>query len=357
MDTIDQTDEMAEMSRLGADWWNDSCDLSQLAEAVAQGATGATSNPVIVEAVVAADSERWLGIVKNISREHPEESVDKITWRLIADMGKQASKILLPVFEKTGGKKGYLSLQVNPKYNLDPDKMFEQAAELASLAPNIAIKLPATKSGLEAVERLSARGIGVNVTISFSVAQAVAAAEAIERGLMTYANGGNDALTVHPYVTIMVGRVGDHLANIAERDGIELENENALIRSGSLVFKHAARIFKERGFQSTLLAAAYRHELQWSEIIGEGVLQSIPYTLWKAFQKPDFSIGETICEPEDEALLLELLCKFPDFEKIYLEKGMPVDAFASFGATVKTIDQFVDGYEKLLLQIGAAMHS
>ena len=207
------------------------------------------------------------------------------------------------------------------------------------------------------MEGLIAQGVAVNVTVSFSVAQAIAAAEAIERGLKTYALGGSDETLIHPYVTIMIGRVCDHLECVSERDGIEIESEDGLILSGVLVFKHAARVFRDRGFQSTLLAAAYRHELQWSEIIGDAVLQSIPYTWWKGFQQSELPVHETIWEPADEALLQELLEKFTDFQKAYLEKGMSIDAFASFGATVKTIDQFVDGYEKLLLQIGEAMGS
>lgn len=355
MNTLGSPDKMTEMRLLGADWWNDSCDLSQLAEAVSQGATGATSNPVIVEAAVRADKARWLPFVKELSQSYPQESEDELAWRLIAEMGRQASKILLPVFERTKGEKGYLSLQVNPKYNLDPEKMFSQAMELASLAPNIAIKLPATKSGLEAVESLIAQGVAVNVTVSFSVAQAIAAAEAIERGLKTYALGGSDETLIHPYVTIMTGRVGDHLERVSERDGIEVESEDGLILSGVLVFKHAARIFRDRDYQSTLLAAAYRHELQWSQIIGREVLQSIPYAWWHQFRESNFAVRETLWEADDGILLQELLSKFPDFGKVYLEDGMTIDEFGSFGATESTLNQFILGYESLLEQISAAM--
>lgn len=343
------------MRLLGADWWNDSCDLSQLAEAVSKGATGATSNPVIVEAVVNADKETWLPVVAELSKKYPLESNVDITWRLIATIGRQAAKILLPVYEQTNEEKGYLSLQVNPKNHLDPEKMFEQAVELASIAPNIAIKLPTTETGLAVAERLVGQGIPVNTTVSFSVAQAIAAAEAIERGLKAYSLSGGDASKVHPYVTIMVGRVGDYLNRIASKEGTEMESENAITLSGVYVFRNAARIFAQRGFQSTLLAAAYRHELQWSQIIGSQVLQSIPYDWWKAFSKSNFDVRETINDTDEPDVLAELQNKFPEFAKVYQSNGMAVGEFQGFEATVNTLNQFIDGYEELLSLVEEAM--
>ena len=347
--------KLNDMRHFGADWWNDSCDLAQLSEAVSQGATGATSNPVIVEAAVNADQDRWLPCIRELAKRFPQEDEEAITWRLISEMGRQAAHILRPVYDKTGGKKGYLSLQVNPKFHLDTDKMYTQAKQLASLAPNIAIKIPATRPGLEAMERLTAKGIAVNVTVSFSVSQAIAAAEAIERGLASLKAEGKNAPELHPYVTIMVGRVGDHLNRIAESQGIGLAKENLLILSGVYVFKQAARIFKKRNFQSTLLAAAYRHELQWSEIIGGEVLQSIPFDWWKQFCESDFEVRETLWDPEDPSILEMLQTRFEDFNKVYLEGGLPEEEFESFGATQDTIAQFIEGYERLVSLVKRTM--
>jgi len=350
-------DKMVEMRRLGADWWNDSCDPSQLKEAVAKGATGATSNPVIVETVVSENQDQWAPIVRHLAQIHPQDSSEEITWRLIAEIGRQAAEILEPVYNATNGKNGFLSLQVNPEYNLDPRKMFRQAIELASIAPNIAIKLPTTSSGLETAEKLLERGISINTTISFSVAQAVAAADAIERGLKTYSRNGNDASKIHPYVTIMIGRVGDHLSRIASRDNIEIEHENAITLAGIFVFKEAARLFKERGYRATLLAAAYRDELQWSQIIGKEVLQSIPYVWWKKFSKSERRLRETLWEAEDNSTLQSLQRQFPDFDKIYLENGMATDAFQSFEASAHTLDQFTQGYQGLLAWVDRRIQS
>ena len=355
MQVIEKSDKLKAMAQLGAAWWNDSCDPDHLAEAVSQGASGATSNPVIVETVVSSNKDRWLPVVTKLSAAHPDDTAEQITWRLIAEMGRRAAEVLKPVYEASSQTKGYLSLQVNPEFCGDADRMYEHAVELASIAPNIAIKVPSTALGLEAAEKLVADGIPVNTTVSFSVAQAVAAAEAIERGLDKYRSDGNDPSSVHPYVTIMVGRVGDYLGRVAaSRGGTDIDEES-LIMSGVWVFRQAARIFQERGFRSTLLAAAYRHELQWSQIIGRSVLQSIPYKWWKEFQFADCSITETVLDSIDESKVAELRSVFPEYDKVYQPDGLTIDEFSCFEATIVTVDQFTRGYRTLVALVEGAM--
>lgn len=355
METPTTIDKLAEMRQLGAEWWNDSCDPAHLAEAVAQGATGATSNPVIVEATVSANQDLWLPVVRQLAQAHPRDSSEAITWKLIAEMGRQAAEILRPVYEASHGSKGYLSLQVNPEYNLDADLMIAQARELAALAPNIAIKLPTTECGLKAAEELVAQGISVNTTVSFTVAQALAAAEAIERGLDRYSAAGHDASRLFPYVTIMVGRVGDSLKRIGTARRGQDRDEDALFLSGTLVFKKAAQLFQARDYRSTLLAAAYRHEVQWSEIIGANELQSIPYAWWKQFSTSEATIRTTVEEPINEAAVQSLRETFPEFDQFYQSDGLAITDFQTFEASAATLEQFVAGYRQLVALVESAM--
>ncbi|GAB5559840.1 MAG: hypothetical protein SynsKO_14870 [Synoicihabitans sp.] len=355
MTTQLQTDNLKAMTALGAEWWNDSCDPEHLAEAVANGATGATSNPVIVETVVSANQERWLAVVRRLAQAQPDASAEKITWELIHEMGRQAAEILRPVYESSEGARGYLSLQVNPEFSGDSEAMFDQAVQLAGLAPNIAIKLPTTQRGLGVAERLVARGIPVNTTVSFSVAQAIAAAEAIERGLTQFAANGGDPTTVHPYVTIMVGRVGDYLGRIAEqRDDLEFDPE-LLVCSGVWVFRRAAAIFADRGFSATLLSAAYRHELQWSQIVGPDVLQSIPYAWWKTFQHAEVEVCNNVSEPADETQVAELRRLFPEYDLVFEPSGLALEDFEAFEATQTTFSQFCGGYRKLVQWVAGSI--
>lgn len=336
---------MNRMQALGADWWNDSCDITELSDAVATGAVGATSNPVIVAAAVKQDPERWIPVLEQLIIDNPADSEEDIAWKLIERVGTDASKLLLPVYEASNGQKGHLCLQVNPKEYRNAERMFEHGKHLASLAPNIAIKAPATKAGIEAVEEMTAAGVRVNVTVSFSVAQAIAAAEAIERGLKRAANPEEN----FPYITIMIGRVDDQLKRTHKSEGIEV-NPESLEWAGIAVFKNAAQIFRKRAYKGTLLAAAYRNQIQWSEIIGPDVLQSIPYDWWKGYHTADIEPRLSLDEPMNESIMNDLN-KFPDFKQAYDENGMQPEEFVRYGASIHTINQFIEGYEGLLKTI------
>jgi len=341
---------MTRMTALGAPWWNDSCDPSHLAEAVERGAVGATSNPVIVSSVVSEDPDRWLPVIDTLIGDYPTETEEQIAWRLIAEIGRIAAKVLEPVYQRTEGRAGYLCLQVNPRFHPSPDAMVAHGRELAAVAPNIAIKVPATQAGIEAVERLTAHSVAVNVTVSFTVSQAVAAAQAIERGL----EKADNPEAIVPYVTLMEGRIDDHLKRVREAQGVDVDSE-VLEWAGVAIFKKTAGLFREKGFRSTLLAAAYRNTQQWSQIIGQDVLQSIPYKTWKGYAQADIEPTLTLDEPIDPAILDTLQSKFEDFNKAYDEGGLAVEAFTGFGPSVHTLNQFITGYEALLAVVRQRM--
>ncbi len=339
--------KMGRTIELGADFWNDSCAIGELTEAVRNGAVGATSNPVIVYAAVNGDRKRWIPVLDRLVRENPEADEDELAWKLIENLGVEAAKLLKPVFDKTSGAKGFLSIQVNPKFYRNKDKMVAHAKVLAELAPNVAIKLPVTPAGLAAIEEVTAAGINVNATVSFSTAQACAAAEACERGLKRAAKDGRDMSRMHPYTTIMVGRVDDHLKRVMKREGVSID-PGLLEWAGIAVFKRARREFTRNGYKSTLLAAAYRHVMHWSELIGDNVILTIPYPWWKQFEASDVEPEKTLDKPVDPKIVSALERAFPEFRRAYDPDGMKPGEFASFGASVATLDQFLGGYQKLL---------
>ncbi|HVU15427.1 MAG TPA: transaldolase family protein [Candidatus Didemnitutus sp.] len=345
---------MSQMTALGADWWNDSGVPAELGEAVALGAVGGTSNPVIVSQAVKAQPALCLPLIDRLIAEHPAAIEDDIAWRLIHTLAIEAAGKLRPVYESTRGTKGFLSVQVNPKYHPDKDRMVAQAEQLAALAPNIAVKVPATATGLAAMEEMTARGIRINSTVSFTVAQALAAAEAIARGLKRARVAGLNADAIRPYITLMIGRVDDHLKRVAAAQNIAT-TPGLLDWAGIAVFKHAHRIFCERGLPGTLLAAAYRHEGHWSQIIGREVLQTVPYAWWMKFNVTATMPVPTLEQPVDAAILAELRTKFPDFIRAHDENGMQPAEFIRYGATVHTLNQFLGGYDDLIASVRARM--
>ncbi len=334
-------------TELGADFWNDSCALNELSEAVAVGATGATSNPVIVFTAIKADPKTWMPVLDRLIEESAEATEEDLAWQWIEAIGRQAAALLRPVHDATGGRKGFLSMQVNPKLYRDARRMIEHGRRLATVAPNVAVKCPLTRAGLKAAEELVAEGINVNATVSFTLPQAIAVAEAFERGLARAEARGLEMARLHPYVTLMVGRLDDLLQRVFTRDWISVD-PGLLHWAGIAVFKKARVVFRERGYRGTLLAAAYRHHMHWSELIGPGVVLSMPYAWWKRFNDSDLEVTPTLDRPVDPGIVDVLYRRFEDFRKAYDENGLSPDDFVHYGATVHTLNQFIGGYHDLL---------
>jgi transaldolase len=342
-----QATKMRLTTERGADFWNDSCALNELEEAVRNGAVGATSNPVIVCSAVKADPGTWNPVIDDLVRAAPEDGEEEIAWRLIETIGRRAAALLEPVHRDTGGRKGFLSMQVNPKVYRSPARMLEHGRTLAALAPNIAIKVPATPAGVAAGVELVASGINVNATVSFTLPQALYVAEAFERAMDRAKAAGVDMPRLHPYVTLMVGRLDDLLQRVLAKEGVSVD-PGYLHWAGIAVFKKAREIFRKKGYRSTLLAAAYRHHLHWSQLIGPGVVLSMPYAWWKQFEASDIEVEETLDRPVETRIVDTLYARFKDFRRAYDEQGLAPEEFVHYGATIHTLNQFIGGYQDLL---------
>ncbi len=112
--------------------------------------------------------------------------------------------------------------------------------------------------------------------------------------------------------------------------------------------KNAARIFKERGFRTRVLGAAYRNWNHVAELIGGNVIHTIPYKWQLRFNGSDMPITETTTIPPDPEMIKVLKDNFEDFTKAYEPDGMKPEEFENFGPTRRTLRQFIGGYESLL---------
>jgi transaldolase len=278
---------------------------------------------------------------------------DDITWKLNEEMAVAGAKLLEPVFHESRGQKGRISIQTNTKYYRNTGLMAAQAIRFGTLAPNIQVKMPATKAGVAAYEEATYQGVSINATVSFSVPQALAVAEAVERGLARREAEGKDTSLMHPVCTIMVGRLDDWLKGVAERDNILVDPE-CLEWAGVAVMKNAYRIYRERGYRTQLLAAAYRNHHQWTQFMGADMSLTIPHKWIKRFNSFDAPVRNNIDTPVDQKILDQLM-RFPDFKKAYFADGMTVDQFDTFGPVCKTLLQFLKGYDDLVEVIRSYM--
>jgi transaldolase len=218
--------------------------------------------------------------------------------------------------------------------------MLSQAEEFNRLAPNMIVKIPATRSGIPAMEEATYRGISINATVCFTLPQCVAVAEAMERGLRRREREGKEIATMGPVCTIMVGRLDDWLKVVAEKENISID-PGYLEWAGVAVFKKTYRLFRERGYRIRLLSAAFRNHMHWSEFIGGDVVISPPCSWQLRFNASDVEIRPRIDNDVEPRILETLMKKFGEFRRAYREDGLPLDEFDSYGATRRTLRQFI----------------
>jgi transaldolase len=329
------------------DYWNDSCSVDELEYAVARGATGATSNPTIVLEVLRKERGWWEPRIRELAAARPEATETDVTWAVIEEMAVRGAAVLGPVFLREAGRKGRLSMQTNPANHANPALMLEQGRHFAGLASNVQVKFPATAAGIAAIEQATAAGVSINATVSFTLPQALAVGAAVERGLDAFAAAGGDPATVSPVCTLMIGRLDDWVKVLVERDGIALDPD-AANWAGIAVFKRAYALYRERGFRTRLLAAAYRHRLHWTELVGGDVILTMPHAWQVRFNESGITPEDRIDVPVEAALVDELLARVPDFGRAYEPDGLTIDEFAGYGATVRTLRGFIGSYHDLV---------
>lgn len=327
------------------DYWNDSCAVDELEYAVARGASGATSNPPIVLEVLRHDPAPWRARARELYAAFPTWSERELTWQLIEELAVQAAAVLLPVYDASGGARGRLSLQTDPTLYRDSAAMSAQAVHFAGLAPNIQVKLPVTAAGLAAIEEATAAGVHINATVNFTLAGALAVGEAVERGLARWAAAGHDPASLHPVCTLMVGRLDDWLKVYAEREGL-VPTPGVLDWAGVAVFKRAYALYGARGYRTRLLAAAYRHRLHWTELVGGDVILTMPHAWQVRFNASGITPAPRIAEPVP-APVLDELGTLAEFRAAYEPDGLTIAQLDTYGATVRTLRQFIGAYHEL----------
>jgi transaldolase len=134
---------------------------------------------------------------------------------------------------------------------------------------------------------------------------------------------------------------------LVERDDIALDPD-AANWAGIAVFKRAYGIYQERGYRTRLLAAAYRHRLHWTELVGADIVMTMTHAWQARFNESGIDPVSRIDLPVDPAIIEELRTRVPDFRRAYEPDGLTPAEFEGYGATARTLRSFIAGYHDLI---------
>ena len=208
----------------GTKLWLDSIDPELVFKNREMGATGATSNPIIVADLL--KSGRWDEQIKDLAQNG--HSPEEIAWQMTDALVTKAEQVFLPVYNETSGNDGYVSFELDPlleDLELGPPheervrRYVELGLKWSKDHPNRMIKVPATDAGIDALEELAAAGVNLNVTLIFTEAQYEKARDSVWRG----AQRCQDLSTFKSVYSIFVSRLDvyseQHCSGLDEAQG------------------------------------------------------------------------------------------------------------------------------------------
>jgi transaldolase len=315
---------------------------------------GVTTNPPLSLAAVKDNPGFWSDYVKNLIRENPGKGVEEIFWMTYKRIVERGAQFFMPVWEKSKHKYGYLSGQVDPRDCYNADRMLKQALDIAQISPNIMVKAPGTREGYEVIEKLTAKGIATNNTLSFTVPQFVACMEAVRKGLEQAKKDGVDLSRWRSVITHMSARYGTlgDLKAQAESRGIELSEVD--IRWAELaIFKRGYRIIQEKKHPGKILMCSMRisppmndgSKASWhiEKIAGSDVVYTCPPGYILELMEVEDQLKPFSPEAIDELppkAILDKLMRLPYFVQAYEPDGMTREEFNKQGALVATAAEF-----------------
>lgn len=353
------------VTALGQSLWLDNLSRSLLRDGTLarliseDGVSGVTSNPSIFQNALASSPHYADDLARlkagTLDAEQRYEAL------VIPDI-QDACDLLLPVYARSNGHDGYVSLEVAPRWAYDAARTIEEAQRLSSRVNrrNLLVKVPGTPEGLRAFETLTTLGINVNVTLLFSVAQTEAALDAYIRGLTARAQTGADVRTSHAVASLFLSRVDTlvdtKLTAIGTQEALSLRGR-AAVAMAKLAYQRYLKKFHGEAFAALAQQGAAPQTLLWASsgvknpdyhdllyvepLIGKDTINTLPDKTLAALRdhgKPALRLDEGVAEAE--AQLAELV-----------HLGIDMDAV---GNTLQDdgVKLFEAAYQKLLQQTG-----
>ena len=312
---------------------------------------GCTTNPPLSLTAVKNDLPFWNEWVDNLIRSNPGLTQYEYFWQTYREVIRRGAEMMLPIWEASGGRFGYISGQLNPRLLTETDKMIEQAKEIRAISPNLMIKVPASTQGVEVVKALTSMAIPTNVTTCFTLPQIWAVANAAKEGLALAEKNKVDMSKWRAVITMMIGRLTEHpaLDQQAARRGITFTwaDKHWL---GIYIFRKAFKLLKDNGMPSKMLACSMRdgpmvggkyHFWDVEKIAGDIVYTMPPYVLEPLFQRcEDLLFREEILFDDVPEEVLRKARKIPYVLQSWDENGMELDQFNLHPSTIATAELF-----------------
>ena len=363
-----------ELREIGQSLWLDNIrrqlvTSGELARLRDEGLTGVTSNPTIFEKAVSGSTDYDEAMVELVrAKKKPAEML----WELMVEDIQAAADTFRPVWERTKGKDGFVSIEVSPTVANNTRQTIKWAEDLHDRCrrPNVMVKIPATKEGLPAIEDQISKGHNINVTLIFSVDRYAEVVDAYLSGLEALHGKGGDLTKVASVASFFVSRVDTKVDKILtekinassdpkEKQALERLYGKAAIANSKLAYDRFGQLFSGPRWDRLKKAGALTQRPLWAststkdprypdtyyveELIGPDTVDTIPPQTLAAFREHG-EVRRSIDENVD--LAKRQLSQLA-------EAGVDLDR-VTYELEIEGVEAFTKSFESLLATLAKA---
>lgn len=295
----------------------------QLQRLVNDGLTGVTSNPTIFQKAISG-SDHYDDSIRSALESDPDVSPRALYERLSIEDIQMAADILRPLYERTEGNDGYVSLEPSARLAYDTQATVEEVRRLWALIdrPNAMLKVPSTQPGAAAVEALITEGINVNITLIFSVRQYAPVYTAYIRGLERSDNPGKVASVASFFVSRIDTYTDKELERVGTPQAMQLRGQIA-IASAKVAYQRFCHVLRGADFAAQRQRGARVQRVLWGST---------------STKNPDYS---------DVLYVEELIGR----DTVNTMPPETLEAFRDHGTVAPTLERGADQAEKMLEQL------
>jgi transaldolase len=327
-------------------FWVNNPSPEECRRAIDGGAVSCTTNPAYCSKLFQSDPEFIHAAIKKVLA--TEKDINAAAEAVYHNVSAELMKLFLPVFEASGGKDGFVTVQEDPRREEDTGYIIEASLRSRKLAPNYMSKIPVTACGLRVIEEMVKNNIPICATEVFSLSQAVTVYHLYQEFSKKY--GNRPPL----FITHITGIMDQYFKDLAEKEKIPVSPE-ALKLAGTAIALKEYHLFQREGYGCKMLGGGARGLEHFTNFVGGDLHITINWSTAVELNQKNLPV-EAVADKEIPASIIsELKDKLPNFSRAYEEGAMVPEEFADYGPVMLFRTQFMNGFARLIDAIRIAL--
>jgi transaldolase len=329
-------------------FWINNPAIREAEYAIAAGAAGCTTNPSYTAKMLA--NPETAGEVKRLLRRElsPARSDSETAGAVQRALVKGISDLFMPLYEASGGERGFVTIQSDPLEEENPDFIIREGRAARRIAPNIMVKIPVTPAGISAMKTLIKENCPVMATEVMALSQALRICEVYRE--VSEESGCRPVF----YVTHITGILDDYFQGVVRQRGLKIAPE-ILSQAGISIAKKQYALLTERNCPGRMIGGGARKLADFTELVGGDLTITINWKgtadeLIRTHPPVVSRIGE-----QTEPAVTELLRKeLPGYAEAWDEEGLKPEEFFEYGGVELFRNSFIKSWRELLAAAGEA---